>query len=203
MSLARHLVVALLFWTALVPTARAGSDPGAMIETLHQTLLATMQQAKALNVDGRYAKLEPVLKDTYDFERMIAIASGSHWASATAEEKAAMTKAFSRFSIATYATRFNTYDGEKFEILGKRDGPRGTVLIDTRIVKGNGEAVPITYVFFQKDGDWRVTDVLLEQSISELAVRRSEYARTLNEGGPGKLAEVLNSKVDAMLATKS
>ena len=47
-------------------------------------------------------------------------------------------------SITTYAVRFNNWTGESFETLGTRQGPRDTVLVDTRLNRPNDPAVPIT-----------------------------------------------------------
>ena len=46
---------------------------------------------------------------------------------------------------------------------------------------------------------WRIIDVIVESSISELAVRRSEYARILRQGGTGELIGVLDGKTEDAL----
>ena len=43
-------------------------------------------------------------------------------------------------------------------------------------------------------GRWRIVDVLLDGSISELAMRRSEYRRVLKKNGVDGLIQTLNSK---------
>jgi phospholipid transport system substrate-binding protein len=195
----RLLIVLALLPFAVIHHARAAESPAAVIEKLHEVLLDTMKRAADLGIEGRYRNLQPVLEDSYDFERMIAIAAGSHWADASEDNRGALTNAFKRFSIATYASRFNGYSGERFELVGERPGPRDSILIDTRIVRSDGDPVPITYVFRSANGRWRIIDVLLEQAISELAVRRSEYAKVLEEGGPARLTEVLNQRADTMM----
>jgi phospholipid transport system substrate-binding protein len=190
-------VVLLFCWSCL--PARGEETPAAVIEKLHGILLDAMQRAAELGIEGRYRNLQPVLEDSYDFERMTAIAAGGHWINAGDDDRKALAQAFTRFSIATYASRFNGFSGEKFEVVGERPGPRQAILIDTRIIRSDGDPVPITYVFRSSNGRWRIIDVLLEQAISELAVRRSEYAKVLEEGGPARLIEVLNQRADAML----
>jgi phospholipid transport system substrate-binding protein len=97
-------------------------------------------------------------------------------------------------SVATYAARFNGFSGESFETLGQRQGPRDMTLVDTRIVRTDGPPVPITYVMAERDGEWRIVDVLLDKSISELAVRRSEYNQVLRTSGTEGLTETLDEK---------
>jgi phospholipid transport system substrate-binding protein len=189
----------LIVLLAAPAAVHADATPQAAIDRLHGVLLDIMRNADTLGVEGRYRTLEPVLPGIYDFQRMITIAVGSHWAAASEEQRRALEQAFTRFSVANYASRFTGYTGETFEIVGERPGPRDSILIDTRLVRTDGEPVPITYVMRERGGDWRIVDVLLERTISELAVRRSEFARVLDEGGAERLVAVLDERSDTML----
>jgi phospholipid transport system substrate-binding protein len=179
---------------SLPVAAQTASPPKQVIEALHEKLIDIMKQGDRLDVAARYRELEPILENTFDFERMIAAAAGSFWAQGSEAQRKRLLEAFSRLSITTYAARFNNWTGESFETLGERQGPRDTVLVDTRLNRPKDPAVPITYVMMQSDGRWRIIDVLLERSISELAVRRSEYNQILRSGGTEKLAQVLDEK---------
>ena len=174
--------------------AAAASAPVAVIEALHEKLIETMKQADQLGMDGRYRALQPILEESFDFQRMIAAAAGSYWTQASEAERQRLTEAFTKLSITTYAARFNGWTGESFETLGERAGPRDSVFVDTRLNRPKDPAVPITYVLTETDGRWRIVDVLLDKSISELAVRRSADSQVLRSGGPEKLAEVLDQK---------
>lgn len=175
-------------------SARAALSPTAVIESLHQSLIETMKDAQRLGIDGRYKQLQPILEKSFDFERMIAIAAGSYWASADEAQRRRLLEAFTKLSVTTYAARFNGFSGETFEMLGQRQGPRDTALVDTRLNRTDGPPVPITYVMTERDGEWRIVDVLLDKSISELAVRRSEYNQVLRTSGTEGLSETLDEK---------
>ena len=175
-------------------SARAALSPTAVIELLHQSLIETMKDAQRLGIDGRYKQLQPILEKSFDFERMIAIAAGSYWTSADEAQRRRLLEAFTKLSVTTYAARFNGFSGETFEMLGQRQGPRDTALVDTRLNRTDGPPVPITYVMTERDGEWRIVDVLLDKSISELAVRRSEYNQVLRTSGTEGLSETLNEK---------
>lgn len=176
------------------------AEPRSVIKTLHQLLEETMRNAESLGIQGRYRKLEPQLMESYDFERMIAVAAGSHWRQATKQQRQELLDAFSRFSVATYASRFSGFSGEQFEIVNERPGPRQTALVDTRLIRPGADPVPITYVMRSTNGRWRIVDVLLERTISELAVKRSEYATILDHGGIVELTQVLNDKTATLLS---
>jgi phospholipid transport system substrate-binding protein len=172
----------------------AAPSPTAVIERLHQSLIETMKDAAKLGIDGRYKQLQPVLEKSFDFERMISVAAGSYWTSADEAQRRRLLDAFTDLSVTTYAARFNGFSGESFETLGQRQGPRDTTLVDTRIVRTDGPPVPITYVMSERDGEWRIVDVLLDKSISELAVRRSEYNQVLRTSGTEGLTATLDEK---------
>lgn len=193
----RPFVLALILIVFAVD-ARSQSPAVTVIEHLHATLLEVMKNAQQLGFKGRYQKLDPVLQQTFDFPRMIAVAVGQQWTTASDEQRRKLITAFTNLSVTTYAARFNGFSGESFEVLGERPGPRDTVLVDTRINRPTEGPVAITYVMAERDGAWQIIDVLLDRSISEMAVRRSEYAQVLREGGPDKLAETLDAKAEEL-----
>lgn len=192
-----RLVHALALCVIVLLSAWAGAaapSPAAVIESLHQSLVETMRNAQNLGMDGRYKQLEPVLVESFDFPRMIAAACGSYWMNADERQRQLLLNAFTRLSVMTYAARFSSYSGESFETIGERQGPRDTTLVDTRLIRNDGPPVPITYVMAEQDGTWRIVDVLLDKSISELAVRRSEYNQVLRSSGTEGLTQILNQK---------
>ncbi|MFO1153470.1 MAG: ABC transporter substrate-binding protein [Rhodospirillales bacterium] len=198
--------LAFLAAAATAPATWAAGSPRDVIDSLHAVLLKTLQSGKG-PIQARYDLLAPELGRIYDFRRMIEVATGASWATADDTQRDQLTKAFARLSTMIYADRFGGgYSGEKFEITGDRQGPRDTVLVDTLIHRGEatplqpGETptVAVTYVLSQRDGEWRIVDVLLDRSISELAVRRSDYASILRDGGVDQLIKVLNEKADKL-----
>ncbi|MGZ9067533.1 MAG: ABC transporter substrate-binding protein, partial [Burkholderiales bacterium] len=82
--------------------------------------------------------------------------------------------------------------------LQARPGPRDAVFVDTQLNRTDGPPVAITYVMAERDGTWRTIDVLLDKSISELAVRRSEYNQILRSGGIEALSQTLREKAMEM-----
>jgi phospholipid transport system substrate-binding protein len=192
----RMLLCALVLISSA--SVSAALSPTAVIDRLHQSLIETMKDAKRLGIDGRHKQLQPILEKTFDFERMIAAAAGSYWTSADEAQRQRLLDAFTDLSVTTYAARFDGFSGESFETLGERQGPRDTVLVDTRLNRTDGPPVPITYVMTERDGEWRIVDVLLDKSISELAVRRSEYNQVLRTSGTEGLAHTLDEKADEL-----
>ncbi len=86
--------------------------------------------------------------------------------------------------------RFEGFGGH-FEILGEGPAPAGGVRVNNQIVPASGESIRIDYLLRQTAGKWRVIDVYLKSSISELAVRRAEFMGILAKRGfDGLIAEI-------------
>ena len=59
----------------------------------------------------------------------------------------------------------------------------------------------MTYRLRKFGEKWRIIDVLLDGTISQLIKRRDEYRRTLEDSGITGLTNLLNAKVDEILAS--
>ena len=191
------LLVICLPW--LAATARAADDtPSAVVERLNATLLAVMQDAGRLGFAGRRQRLEPVLREVFAFDTMARVAAGSHWRGLTGDQRDRLVEAFARFSVATYADRFDGHAGERFEIGREETAARGSTVVHSRIVTGDGERVALDYVLRRTGGRWRIYDIYLDGAISELATRRSEYGSILDGQGFDALIDRLDARIAAM-----
>ena len=187
-------VVATGIATAAAGAAAQSETPRAAIETLNQTLLSVMQEADTLGYDGRHQHLAPVLDQVFAFPQMIQVASGRYWAAFSADERAALVAAFTDMSVATYASRFDGYSGESFQIGGETEAPRGNgVLVETTLYRPSDDPVELTYLVREFSDGWRVLDVFLDGNFSQLAQQRSEYGSILNRDGHGGLLAELES----------
>lgn len=191
----RHLLLAA---PALAPLpALAQSSAAEAIESFHATLLGVMREARALGVRGRYARLEPVMARVFDLPAMTRIAVGPPWTGFPPAEQAALTNAFTRWSIATYANRFDGYSGETFQTLGTQDLANGT-LVRTRLNRTGGEE-PVLLSYLLRGNPPRVVDIYLTGTISELASRRAEFTSLIREGGPGRVTRELEARTERLL----
>jgi phospholipid transport system substrate-binding protein len=189
---AAALVAALCLGAVRVAAAGPAT---AIIEKLNAEFIKVMQNGPALGYEGRYRELEPVLTDSFDFAVMARVAAGRHWAEMTEAQQAKLVDSFQRYSLAIYAARFKDYSGEKFEILGEEAKQKGAVLVQNQIVKSDGEPIRIDYLLRPEDGQLRIIDVFLKSSVSEMAVRRSEFSEVLGSGGVDALVATLEQRI--------
>jgi phospholipid transport system substrate-binding protein len=175
------------------PAVAAGSEAAAPVQGFYDTLLSTMRDGPSLGQGGRYARLEPVVLGAFDVPYMTRLAVGPSWATLPPAKQQELIQSFGRYITATWADRFDSYSGEKLEVTGERPYT-SAMLVDTRIVKSDGGAVDIDYLM-RRDGDaWRIADVYLSGTVSELATRRSEFSSVMRSEGVDGLIAVLNRK---------
>jgi phospholipid transport system substrate-binding protein len=177
--------------------AAGGSDT---IQILYASLLSTMKNGSTLGESGRFAQLEPVIRNSFDLPVMARLSVGPSWAGLTAAQQQQVTDSYGRYISAIYADRFDSYDGQKLEVTGERPAPSG-IMVTSRIVKANGDPVEIDYLMRQDGGNWLIADIYLDGSISEVATRRSEFAAILRSQGIDGLIEALNRKADMLTRT--
>ena len=175
----------------------AADAPRDIVAAMQSALMDVWKQSE-LSAEQRYERLEPVLRRAFNFGRMIEAAAGPAWLRASPEEQAELQEAFARYSVATYASRFSEYSGQRFEITEQRPAPRDLTLVETVIAKPEGEAVPVTYVVGSEAGTPQIVDVIFK-GVSEMAVRRSDYRNILKSSGPHALAQRLAQQADDLL----
>ncbi len=199
MTLLRRIlaVVALLGLLCPLP-ARAASSPQTVVKEFYAQLVATMKEGEELGFVGRFKKLEPVIMASYNMPLMTRMATGSGWATASEKERADLIAAFSNFSISTYASRFAAYDGEEFAVIGQ--APSGKdIIVETRLTPKTGDAVTLNYLMrLDEKGNYRIVDVYMNGTISELATRRSEFSSIVRREGIPALINSLEAKAKQM-----
>ncbi len=168
--------------------------PRSVIEGFYAVLLDVMKQASALGFEGRARRLQPAIDAAFNLPLMIRLAVGPQWTSLTPPQQSQLLDAFRRFTIATYASRFDGYDGDRFEVTGEKPGPTGGTLVETRIVPSAGETVQLNYLMRAEGANWQIIDVFLSGTISELATRRAEFTSVLRRDGADGLVAMLQHK---------
>ena len=182
------------------PAAAASASGSDTVQGLYDVLLSTMKNGRTLGQGGRFAKLEPVIRRTFDIPSMARLSVGSSWASLTEAQRQQVTESFGRYISAIYADRFDSYAGQQLQVTGEHPAAAG-VMVRSQIVKANGELVKVDYMMRRDGNNWLISDIYLDGAISELATRHSEFAAILKSQGIDGLIAALNRKADILTAT--
>lgn len=184
---------------AFTPSAAMAGPASAVIEGLNAKFIEVMKEGPKLGYAGRFKEFEPALSAAFDFGDMTRVSTGRYWKELTDPDKQKLIEAFRRYSVATYASRFKDFSGERFEVLGEEPALRDSTLVKNQIVTSDGEPIRIDYLMRPAaDGSMKIVDVYLKSSVSELAVRRSEFTSVLGKEGVDGLIATLKDKTAAM-----
>jgi phospholipid transport system substrate-binding protein len=173
----------------------AVSPPSAAVDRLHADLLGVLRQADEIGYRGRYERLEAILARALELPFMAEKVIGGHWKTLDDRQRARWVRSFSSMTTANYASRFDHFDGQSFERLGEDPGTHETVMVRSRVLDPGGEPVELTYRLRATADGWKVVDVYLKGTVSELALRRSEYASVLDRDGFDALVAGVDAKV--------
>ena len=179
------------------PVDAAPSSISDTVQGLYDALLNTMKNGRILGQSGRFAKLEPVIRRSFDIPTMARLSVGPSWAGLNEVQRQQMTESFGRYISAVYADRFDSYAGQKLEVTGEQPGASG-VLVKSQIIKANGEPVKVDYMMRRSGDNWLVSDIYLDSAISEVATRHSEFAAILKAEGIDGLIAALNRKTSLL-----
>lgn len=170
-----------------------------VVEGLYGKLLRVMQQGTKLGFQGRYDALKDTVERSFDLPLMTRFAAGTGWLKADPIQQQKLINAFSDFSIATYASRFKEFDNEQFAIVGEKPAAGGGVIVETELVPNGDPPVTLNYLLRQdKEGQWRINDVYLDATISEMATRRSEFGAVIRDDGVEALISNIAQKSQKM-----
>jgi phospholipid transport system substrate-binding protein len=98
--------------------------------------------------------------------------------------------------VTTYAARFKSYKGQKFEVGEVKQPAENRTLVETKLIRSNGEPVALNYLFRpDADGNWKIIDIYLSGAISEMARMRSDFSATVTGGGANALIAALEKKI--------
>jgi phospholipid transport system substrate-binding protein len=199
----RRALLQIALLAPLVAPCRAraaGAQSTAMdpILTLNNGLLAVMKAGKSVPFSERYNALSLIIENTFDLPEILRRCVGSSWSTLGAPEQAELLQVFQRFTITSYIASFNSYAGQRFEIEPSLRAVGNDVVVETRLVPLSGEPSRLDYMMRAQGNKWRVVDVLLDGSISRVAVQRSDFRRFLAGHDSSGLISSMQQKIASL-----
>ena len=191
----------LLAAAVLAPlSAYAEETPAEPIRALNDALLGLMHAGSAEAFAQRMQALTPAVQRAFDLSLILRNSVGLRWDSIAEAQRQALLEVFTRFTVASYVVNFDSFSGERFEIDARTRPVGQDQVVQTRIVPSSGAPTRIDYVMRASGGVWKAVDVLLDGSISRVAVQRSDFRSLLAAGDPAPLIASLRDKVAGFAA---
>ena len=197
----RNAAFLCLLLASLLPVAiRAATPEAAPIEALDAALLATMKAGSAnASFAARYAALQPVVKQVLNLPVILQNSVGLLWSSLPAAQQQELAGLFEQFTVASYVNGFGGYSGEQFQVLPAERALGARKIVETQIVPTDGSApTRLDYVMAEGGAGWQVTDVLLDGTISKVAIQSSDFSSLVNAGDASQLINALKNKISIL-----
>lgn len=144
---------------------------------------------KGMSHEDRKAAFKKLLGNKFDMQTIGRFALGRYWQTASPDQRKEYLNLFQSMTIEVYSQRFSDYQGQSLKVRGSRPEGKSDTLVNTVIVQDSGPEVKVDWRVRQKDGGYKVVDVIVE-GVSMAVTQRSDFASVIQRGG-GKLEVLL------------
>jgi phospholipid transport system substrate-binding protein len=167
----------------------------APIRALNDALIGVMRAGKSAPFRARFHMLAPTIDRAFDLAGILLVSVGPRWAGIDAAQQTALMGVFRRFTVASYVDNFDSYADEQFEVAPDLRAIGADQVVSTTLVSTSDDPIRIDYVMRREGVAWKVVDVMLDGTISRVAVQRSDFRGVLTQGGAPALIASLERKV--------
>lgn len=198
-ELARLMLCVMLLFLAGATPADAPVDGSAATRVVHE--LHEGLRALDLAVADPRTHLDAIgalIDRTHDMQYIARIVLGAGARRITEEQRIQFHQAFRDLSVANYASRLSGLAGNPLEIGEEREAAFGQRQVDAVLTTDAGKQIHFTYLLRRAGDDWRIVNVLAD-GVSDLALRRAEYAGLLREDGFESVATTIATQTSELL----
>lgn len=176
----------------------AATEPMAVIKEPVDAVIAILNDPqykvpgkKRLQRDEIWKTVRPM----FDFEEISKRTVARNWKDFSEAEKTAFADVFAQFLGNTYIDKIQgEYHNERITYIGQDFYSDDYAEVKTQIVREALE-IPVDYRMFKnKDGVWKVYDIIVE-GVSLVKNYRTQFASILRKKSPAQLIEQLNEKL--------
>ncbi len=175
------------------PGAPARAEtPRAVVEQTTNAVLAVLRDG-SLSSDEKRHRIEEIVYARVDFETLSRLVLARNWSRLSAAQQVEFTEQFKQHLSLTYGRNIDKYRNEDVTIVGEREEVRGDWTVQTKVLRGGPEDFAVDYRLRQRDGRWRIIDVIIE-NVSLVSNFRSQFQEIIATGGPERLLRLLREK---------
>jgi len=138
-------------------------------------------------------KIRSISEEMFDYTELSKRSLGQNWNKLNPGQQTEFIQLFKSLLEDTYADKIISYTDEKVIFKKETSLSEKTVEVQTTIVTKTSE-VPINYRVIEKNGEWKVYDVVIE-GVSLISNYLSQFREILANKPPEALLETLRKKV--------
>lgn len=172
-----------------------------VVEQLHTVLLKVMQAADSMEFSERYSTLEPVISESFDTPVITKVILSRYWKDLTPQQREDFIHLFNQLTVATYASRFDSFNDDVFTTITVKQLKKGRILVRTEIQSNGDDPVKLDYLMHKNNGQWFIISVIAD-GVNDLSLKRAEYSTVIKNNGYEYLVTNIAKKIAEMESQK-
>lgn len=164
-----------------VAVQRDGEKARATIDKMGKKAISFLRNDD-LSLAGKEKKFRKLLHASFDMGTIGRFALGRNWKVATEAQKKEYQRLFENLVVKVYSSRFNDYKGQGFDVVSFRETGKKDITVTSYIVPATGSKIQIDWRVRNKNGQYKVIDVIIE-GVSMSVTQRSDFASVIQRGG--------------------
>ena len=157
-----------------------------------QTILADPSLKGEAKSATRRQKLKEAVNERFAFDEMAKRSLGAQWQKRSAAEQQEFVRLFTDLLEGAYLSKVEEYSGEKIQFVNERQ-EKDFAEVNTKLINRKGEEFTLDYRLLSLNGEWKVTDVVIE-NISLVNNYRSQFNRVLAKSSFEDLVQAMKQK---------
>jgi phospholipid transport system substrate-binding protein len=181
--------LSLAFTQSGVAHAGAATD---VVKTKQTALFGLLKQPSA----GSQPKISALFDEMLDYQALAEASLGKEWAGRTDAEKAQFSDLLKQLVRRSYERNLKKTLNFNIEYLGE-DPANGAITVKTKAVSktdAREEPIEIAYKMVEKNGAWRVQDIVTE-GVSLVSSYRSQFTKIVKKDGFPVLIQKMKDKL--------
>ncbi len=194
----RRVAVAALVLIFLFPAAARPEqqDARATVQASVDNVLKVLRNPALKGERGEKEKKAEIMAEVekfFDFVELSKRTLGLDWNRFNLDQRKEFVNLYKELLRDTYIDRITAYTNEKVEVTNSVPLDRNTVEVRSEVINQGGR-IPIYYRVMNKNGQWKVYDVVIE-GVSLISNYRSQFREILINQSPGGLLDALKKRV--------
>ena len=176
------------------------------VRTNANDVLASLNEP-GLNGDQRRAKFQTYMDEFTNLDAVAKFVIGKYSKRFTPEEMDAYLATFRAYALAVYEFYFHEYRGRDVKVTGSTDRNARDSIVDTEIVRADGQELEVRWRVLNRGGEYQVVDVALNADGNLIWLAIEQQAQFLsildqNNGSVDALISKIESMTDDLIAAR-
>lgn len=202
----RSLILSASMLAVSAVPAFADAKTEEYVRTNANEVLASLN-APGLTAAERRGQFQSYMDEFANLDAVAKFVIGKYAKRFTDEEMELYLSTFRSYALVVYEFYFNEYRGQDVKVVGSTDRNARDSIVDTEIVRADGQELEVRWRVLNRGGKYQVVDVALnaEGNLIWLAIeQQAQFLSILdkNNGSVDALVAKINSMTDDLIAQR-